>query len=87
MGEYGTDSFLVKPGRKMFHVVFVGRGMEMDIYFGSVPFTPFNMCATSLNFHFLCLWIVVRGLGAYSGMVGCLVLMVWLVMIHGLFFR
>ena len=22
--EFGTDSFLVKPGRKMFHVVFVG---------------------------------------------------------------
>ena len=83
-GEYGTDSFLVKPGRKMFHVVFAGRGMVMDIYFGNVPFSPFSMCAISLNFHFLCLWIVVSGLDAYSGMVGCLVLMVCLVINPGL---
>ena len=40
MGVYGTDSFLVKPGRKMFHVDFVGREMVMDIYFGNVPFPP-----------------------------------------------
>ena len=82
--EYGTDSFLVRPGRKMFLVDFVGREMVMDIYFGSVPFTPFNMFVTSLNFLFLCLWIVVSGLGAYSGMVGCLVLMVCLVINPGL---
>ena len=36
VGESGTDSFLVKPRRKMFHVVFVGRGMVMVTCFGSV---------------------------------------------------
>ena len=30
--------------RKMFHVVFAGRRMVMDIYFGSVPFSP-STCA------------------------------------------
>ena len=49
MGEYGTDSFLVRPGRKMFHVVFVGKGMVMVIYFGNVLFTPFNMFANFLS--------------------------------------
>ena len=34
MGEFGTDSLLVKPGRKMFHVVFVGREMVMVIVLG-----------------------------------------------------
>ena len=87
MGEFGTDSFLVRPGRKMFHVVFAGREMVMDIYFGNVPFPlPFSMCAISLNFHFSCLWIVVSGLDAYSGMVGCLVLMVCLVITMGSLF-
>ena len=38
--EFGTESFLVRPGRKMFLVVFVGRRMVMDIYFGNVPFLP-----------------------------------------------
>ena len=76
MGEFGTDFFLVKPGRKMFHVVFAGRRMVMDIYFGSVLLSPFNMSVTSLNFLFLCLKIEVSGQRAYSGMVGCLVLMV-----------
>ena len=54
-GEFGTDSFLVKPGRKMFHVVFAGKRMVMDIYFGSVLFPLFSMSVTSLNFLFLCL--------------------------------
>ena len=36
MGEFGTDSFLVGPRRKMFHLVFVGRGMVMVICSGSV---------------------------------------------------
>ena len=77
MEEFGTDSFLVRPRRKMFLVVFAGKGMEMDIYFGSVLFTPFNMCVNFPSLLFSCRWIVVSGLGAYSGMVGCLVLMVW----------
>ena len=38
MGEFGTDSFLVKPRRKMFHVVFVGRGMVMVVCSGNVLF-------------------------------------------------
>ena len=44
-GEFGMDSFLVKLRRKTFLVVFVGRRMVMDIYFGNVPFTPFSMYA------------------------------------------
>ena len=51
--EIGTDSFLVRPGRKMFLVVFAGRRMVMDIYFGSVLFPPFNMSVTSLSLLFL----------------------------------
>ena len=35
-GEFGTDSFLVRPRRKMFLVDFAGRRMVMDIYFGNV---------------------------------------------------
>ena len=61
----------------MFLVVFAVRGMEMVIYFGSVLFSPFNMCAKCLSLLSSCPWIVVSGLGAYSGMVCCLVLMVW----------
>ena len=39
-GEFGTDSFLARPRRKMFPVVFVVRGMVMGIYFGSAPSPP-----------------------------------------------
>ena len=74
MEEFGTDSFLVRPGRKMFLVVFVGRMMEMVICFGNVPFPPFSMCVSFLSLLFSCHWIVVSGQDAYSGMVGCLVL-------------
>ena len=56
----------------------------MDIYFGSVLFPRFSMFVTCLSLHSSCPSIVVSGLGAYSGMVGCLVLMVWLVTNHGL---
>ena len=52
--------------------------------FWECSFHPFNMCATSMNFHSLCLWIVVSGPGAYFGMVGCLVSMVCLVVSPGL---
>ena len=46
-GGFGTDFFLVRPRRKMFHVVFVGRGMVMVTCFGSVPFTPSTCSGTS----------------------------------------
>ena len=84
MGEFGTDSFLVKPRWKMFHVVFVGRRMVMDIFFGSVPFPPFNMYVNCLSLLSSCPWIVVSGLDVYFGMVGCLDLKVCLATIHGL---
>ena len=71
MGGFGTDSFLARPRRKMFHVDFVGRGVVMVIYFGNVLFTPFSMCANFLSLLFLCPWIVVTGLVASFGMVGC----------------
>ena len=76
MGEFGTDSFLVKLGRKMFLVVFAGRKMVMVICFGNVLFSPFSMSGNCLNLHILCPLIAVSGLVAYSGMVGCLVLRV-----------
>ena len=53
MGEYGTDSFLVKPGRKMFHVVFAVREMVMVIYFGNVPFLPLQHVRDLPEFSFL----------------------------------
>ena len=39
-GKFGTDSFLVNPGRKTFLVVFAGRGMVMVICSGSVLSPP-----------------------------------------------
>ena len=59
-------------------------GSWQAIYFGSVLFSPFNMCASFLNVLFLCHWIAASGQGAYSGMVGCLVLEVLFMMIPGL---
>ena len=53
MVEFGTDSFLVKPGRKMFHVVFVGRGMVMVICFGNVLFSPLQHVRELPEFAFL----------------------------------
>ena len=44
VAEFGTDSFLVRAGRKMFHVVFAGRRMVMGIYFGNVLFS-LSACA------------------------------------------
>ena len=85
MGEFGTDSLLVKLRRKTFLVVFVGRKMVMDIFvLGVFLSPPFNMCANCLSLLSSCPWIVVSGLDVYSGMVGCLVLMVCLVTNHGL---
>ena len=84
MEGYGTDSFLARPRRKMFLVVFVARGMVMDIYFGSVLFPPFSMYASYLSLPSSCPWIVVGGLGVYFGMVGCLDLTVRLAKNHGL---
>ena len=84
MGEYGTDSFLVKPRRKMFHVDFVGKGMVMVICFGNVLFSLSSVFGIFLNLLFLCHLIAVNGHVAYSGMVGCLALMVMVVGIPGL---
>ena len=40
MGVFGTDSFLARPSRKTFLVVFVAEGMVMATYSGSVLFPP-----------------------------------------------
>ena len=77
-----TDSFLVKPGRKMFLVVFVGRRMVMGICFGNVPFPPSNTFVSCLSLLSSWHWIVVSGLGVYFGMVGYLVFVVCLVDKH-----
>ena len=53
MGEFGTDSFLVRPGRKMFLVVFAGKRMEMVIYFGNVLFPPLQHVRDLPEFTFL----------------------------------
>ena len=51
--EFGTDSFLVKPRRKMFHVDFVGKGMVMVICFGNVLFPPLQHVRELPEFAFL----------------------------------
>ena len=84
VGEYGTDSFLVKLRRKTFLVVFVGRRMVMDIYFWECSFLPLQHVRELPEFAFLCHWIAVSGHDAYSGMVGYLVLEVLFMMIPGL---
>ena len=73
---FGTNSFFVRPKRKMFPVDFVAKKMEMVICFGSVLFHLYCMLGSSLNLLTLCLWIVEDGLVAHSGMAGCLVLVV-----------
>ena len=60
-GEFGTGSFLARPRRKTFLVVFVGKKMVMDIYFGSVLFPRFSMYVTCLSLHSSCPSIVVSG--------------------------
>ena len=75
-GEFGTESFLARPRRKMFLVGFAGKGMVMVTYFGNALVSPFSMCANFLNLLFLCPWIAEIGHVAYSGMVGYLVLRV-----------
>ena len=80
----GTDSFLVKPGRKMFLVFFVGRKMVMDIHFGCVLFPPLQHVRELPEFAFLMSLDRSKCLGAHSGMVGCLVLEVLFMMIPGL---
>ena len=53
MGEFGTDSFLVRPRRKMFLVDFAGRRMVMDIYFGNVLFPTLQHVRELPEFAFL----------------------------------
>ena len=84
MGEFGTGSFLARPRRKTFHVVFVGRKDGDGHLFWDCSFPLFNMYAICLSLLSSCPWIVVSGLGACSGMVGCLVSMVCLVTSPGL---
>ena len=81
MEEFGTDSFLVKPRRKMFHVVFVGRGMGDGHLFWECPFHPLQHVRELPEFAFL---MSLDRSVAYSGMVGCLVLRVLVRQIPGL---
>ena len=73
MVGFGTDSFLVGPRKKMFPPNSVAKKMEMVICFGNVLFLRYCMLESSWSFQALCLWIVVSGHGACSGMAGCLV--------------
>ena len=68
----------------MFHVVFVGRGMVMVICSGNVLFSPSSMFGNFLNLLILCPLIAASGHVAYSGMVGCLELVVLVKGIPGL---
>ena len=70
---FGTESFLARPRRKTFLVVFVEKGMEMVTYSESVPFTPFSMSGIFLSLLLLCPSIAATGL---FGMGGCLDLVV-----------
>ena len=60
MKGFGTDSFLVKPRKKTFLVVFVGKGMVMVTCFG--PF-PSSMLGIFLNLLILCPLIAASGVG------------------------
>ena len=53
MGECGTDSFLARPRRKMFHVDFVGKRMVMVICFGNVLFSSLQHVRELPEFAFL----------------------------------
>ena len=52
-------------------VDFVARMMEMVTCFGIAPFHLYCMLGSFLSLLLFCLWIVVDGLVAYSGMAGC----------------
>ena len=53
MGEFGTDSFLVRPRRKMFLVDFAGRRMVVDIFFWECSFLPLQHVRELPEFAFL----------------------------------
>ena len=72
VGVFGTDSFLARPRRKTFLVVFVVGGVVMVTCSGSALLTPCSMSGIFLNLLILCLWIVATGPDVFFGMVGCL---------------
>ena len=88
-GVFATDSFLARPRRKMFLVVFVVGGMVMVTCSGSVlsppplPLTS-SMFGNFLNLLIFCLWIVATGPVVCFGMVGYLVLVVLVMRTPGL---
>ena len=47
MGEYGADSFLVKPGKKMLHVDFAGKRDGDGHLFWECSFPLPSTCARS----------------------------------------
>ena len=75
--DIGTDSFLARPGRKTFPVVFVVRGMVMVTYFGSALFPhPSSMSGIFLSLLRFCHWIAATGPIVFFGMRGYLDLVV-----------
>ena len=47
MGVSGTDSFLARPGKKMFRVDFLAKGMEMVTHSGSARFSHIECLGAS----------------------------------------
>ena len=65
-----ADSFLVKPRRKMFHVVSVGQRDGDGHLFWECSFSPSSMFGNFLSLLILCPLIAASGHDAYFGMVG-----------------
>ena len=60
----------------MYQVGFVGKGVGLVIYFGSVPSPLFCMFGELLSFSLSCPWIVLIGPDVFCGMAGYLDLVV-----------
>ena len=67
---------LGKAKKEKFSMSFLWGKMVMVICFGNVLFLFSSMYGNFLNLHFLCPLIALNGHVVYSGMVGCLALMV-----------
>ena len=82
--EFGTDSFLARPRRKMFPAVFEERRMEMGIHFGSALFSPSCTLGSCLSVLLLCPSIAATGPVVCYGMGGCLDLVALVMVTLGL---
>ena len=83
-GVFGMDFFSALSVEKSFLVVSVGVLIVMGICFGNVLILLLFIFEKVLSFMTSCFWIGVPGLGVFSGMVGCLPLLVLVGLLLGL---